>query len=85
MSVWRTFELRKGVEHRKRRHALSRRADGLGEATKADAAQPQFLDGLDELFHRTRCQTVELPNNERVAAAGVLQRFKQRGTIRHGS
>ena len=75
------LKLRQGAEHVKHQHALrGRRVDSLGEAAKADAAQSQFLDGLDELLHRPR-QPVEFPNNENVAAAGVVKRLAQRGTI----
>jgi hypothetical protein len=45
-----------------------RRVEGFGQAAKPDAPHPQVFDGLDQLLHRTR-QTVELPYDQRVAAA----------------
>jgi len=59
-----------------------RRVEGFGQAAKTDTSQPQFLDGFDQLLHRAR-QAVELPHNQRVAAAGEFQRVAQGWSIRH--
>ena len=55
-----------------------RRVDRLREAVKADVAQARLFDRLDELLHGSR-QTVELPVNDRVAAAGVLSASRRAG------
>jgi hypothetical protein len=51
-----------------------RRVDSLREAPEADAARAQRLDRLDKLLYGS-CQSIELPDNERVADAGVVERF----------
>src|SRR5271163_1928227 len=40
---------------------------------KPDTPDPQGFDGFDQLLHRP-CQTVELPHDERVAAAREFER-----------
>jgi hypothetical protein len=77
------LEFRQRPEHVKYEPSLrSRRVEGFGQAAKADASQPQFLDGLDQLLHRAR-QAVKLPHDQRVAAARKFQRLPQSGAIRH--
>ena len=49
---------------------------------KTNASHSQFLDGFDQLLHRAR-QAVELPHDQRVAAAREFQRFAQRWPIRN--
>ena len=65
-------------ENRENQPALRRcRVEGLSQAAKPDAPHPQIFNGFDHLLHRAR-QPVELPHNQRVAAArefeGVVQR-----------
>src|SRR3954447_84383 len=50
-----------------------RRVEGFGQAAKANASQPQSLDGFDQLLHRAR-QAVELPYDQRIAAAREFER-----------
>jgi hypothetical protein len=52
----------------------------LTGTAKADAAQSQFLDCLDELLHRSR-EPVKFPNNQSIAASGVFERFEQGGAL----
>jgi hypothetical protein len=59
-----------------------RRVEGFGEAAKTDTSRPQFLNGFDQLLHRAR-QTVELPHDQRVAAASEFQRVAQGWSIRY--
>src|SRR5271166_919063 len=69
------LKLGKRAEHVKDQDALRRRrVDRLREAPKANVAQAQLLDRLDELLHGSR-QAVELPDYEHVTAAGVVERF----------
>ncbi len=77
------LELRQRAEHMKNQPPLrGRRVEGFGQAAKADALQPQFLDGFDQLLHRAR-QAVELPHDQRVAAAREFQRLAQGWSIRY--
>ena len=69
------LEFGQRAEHVKDQDALRRRrVDRLCEASKADVAQAQLLDRLDELLDGSR-QPVELPDDQRVAAASVVERF----------
>ena len=66
----------------KHQNALRRRrVYRLCQAAKANAAQSQFLDRLDELFHRPR-QPGEFPDDESVTTAGVAKRFTEGRAIR---
>ena len=49
-----------------------RGVESFGQAAKPDASQPQGLNGLDQLLHRSR-QPVEFPHDQRVAAARILK------------
>ena len=71
------LEFRQRAEHVKDQPPLRRRrVEGFGQAAKPDVSQPQFLDGFDQLLHRPR-QAVELPHNQRVAAAREFERVVQ--------
>src|ERR1700732_3323575 len=59
-----------------------RRVEGFVQPAKTDTFQPQFLDGFDQLLHRAR-QAIELPRNQRVAAAREFQRLAQGWSIRY--
>lgn len=56
--------------------AARRRVDRLGQRVEADLAMLQLLDGLDKLLERTR-QPVELPHDERVARAQIVERCNE--------
>src|SRR5260370_34536882 len=49
---------------------------------KTNASHAQFLDGFDQLLHRAR-QAVELPHDQRVAAAREFQRVAKGWSIRN--
>ena len=77
------LEFRQGAKHMKNSPTLrGRRVEGFGQAAKTDAFHPQALDGFDQLLHRAR-QAVELPHNQRGAAAREFQRVAQGWSIRH--
>ena len=79
------LEFRECAKHMKNQPPLrSRRVEGLGQAAKSDAAQPQVFEGFDQLLHRPG-QPIELPNNQRVAATGKFERVMQSRTIRDRS
>src|SRR5271165_7106026 len=66
------LEFGKRAEHVKDQDALRRRrVDRLREAPKANVAQAQLLDRLDELLHGSR-QAVELPDYEHVDEVPVF-------------
>jgi len=76
------LEFRQCAKHVKHQPPLwGRRVEGFGQAAKPDISHPQVLDGFDQLLHRPR-QSVELPHNERVAAAREFECVVQRGSIR---
>jgi hypothetical protein len=50
-----------------------RRVEGFGQAAKPNTPHPQGFDGFDQLFHRPG-EAVELPHEERVAAAREFER-----------
>ena len=75
--------IRQRAKHVKNKPTLrGRRVEGFGQTAKVDTFQPQFLDGFDQLLHRAP-QAVELPHNQRVAAARECQRLAQGWSIRH--
>jgi hypothetical protein len=77
------FEFRQRTKHVKNKPPLrGRRVEGFGQAAKTDTFHPQFLDGFDQLLHRAR-QAVELPHDQRVAAAREFQRVAQGWSIRN--
>src|SRR5271170_1681702 len=68
------LELRQRAKHVKNQPPLrGRRVEGFGQAAKPDTPHPQGFDGFDQLLHRPR-QPVELPHDERVAAAREFER-----------
>jgi hypothetical protein len=70
------LEFRQRAEHVKNEPPLrGRRIEGFSQAAKPDPPDPQAFDGFDQLLHRP-CQTVELPHDERVAAAREFERVK---------
>jgi len=81
------LEFRERAKHVKDQPPLcGRRVEGFGQAAKPDASNPKIFDGFDQLLHRTG-QTVELPDDQRVAAArefeGVVQGRPIRDRTRH--
>jgi hypothetical protein len=63
------LELRQRTKHVKNQPSLRGCCvEGFGQAAKADTSHPQGFDGFDQLLHRAR-QPIELPHNQRVAAA----------------
>jgi hypothetical protein len=77
------LEFRQCAEHVKNEAPLRRRrVESFGQAAKRDIFQPQFLNGFDQLLHRTR-QAIELPYDQRIAAARKFQRVAQGWPIRN--
>jgi hypothetical protein len=77
------LKFRQRAKHVKNKPTLrGRRVEGFGKTAETDASHPQFLDGFDQLLHRAR-QAVELPHDQRVAAAREFQCLAQGWSIRH--
>ena len=57
-----------------------RRIEGFGQAAKPDTPYPQGFDGFDQLLHRPRL-AIELPHDQRVAAAREFERVMRGKTI----
>jgi len=71
------LEFRQRTKHMKNQPPLcGRRVEGFGQAAKPDTPDPQGFDGFDQLLHRSR-QAVELPHDQRVAAAREFERVMQ--------
>ena len=77
------LELRQCAKHVKDQPPLcGSRIESFGQAAKPDASHSQVLDGFDQLLHRTR-QPIELPHDQRVAAAREFERVIQGRAIRN--
>jgi len=75
------LEFRECAEHVKNEPPLrGRRIEGFRQTAKPDASHPQVLDGFDQLLHRSR-QAIELPHDQRVAAAREFKRVVQGGPV----
>jgi hypothetical protein len=69
-------------KHVKNERSLrGRRVERFGQNAKPDAPDPQVFDGFDQLLHRLR-RTVELPHDQRVAAAREFKGVMQGAPIR---
>ena len=64
--------------------AAGGRVDLLGEALEADPSLLELADRLDQVGERSS-EAIELPDHERVAAAGELKRLLKPGTVGLGA